>query len=167
MTLCREIMKRDIHSLVSGDSVTAAATKMRDQHVGFLPVCDERMKVLGTITDRDIAIRLVAGQRDGSTPVDEIMTAEVVACEPDDDICDAAELMADHRKSRIMCVGRDGRLVGIISLSDIAQFDGVHAAITLNEIGRHESRVEVPARLRKRVELSLVHSDSFDEYCSG
>ena len=139
MTLCREIMKRDIYCLSSNDSAIVAATKMRDRNVGFLPVCDERMKVLGTITDRDIAIRLVAEQRDGSTLVAQIMTHEVVACEPDDDISDAAEVMADQRKSRIMCVRSDGRLVGIISLSDIAEFDGAHAAIALNEIGRRES----------------------------
>jgi CBS domain-containing protein len=142
MTLCREIMKRNIQCLSSGDSVSAAATKMRDQNVGFLPVCDERMKVLGTITDRDIAIRLVAELRDGSTLVGQIMTREVVACEPEDDISDAAELMADQRKSRIMCIGDDGRLVGVISLSDIAEFDGVHAAIALNEIGRRESWID-------------------------
>jgi CBS domain-containing protein len=132
-------MKRAIHSLSSGESVIAAATKMRDQNVGFLPICDERMKVLGTITDRDIAVRLVAEQRDGSTLVGQIMTREVVACEPEDDISDASVLMAEHRKSRIMCVNHDGRLVGVISLSDIAEFDGAHAAIALNEIGRRES----------------------------
>lgn len=144
MTLCREIMKRDVCSLSSGDSVVTAATKMRDQNVGFLPVCDERMKVLGTVTDRDIAIRVVADLRDGSTLVGQIMTREVVACEPEDDISDAAELMADQRKSRIMCIAADGRLVGVISLSDIAEFDGVHAAIALNEIGRRESWIDVP-----------------------
>lgn len=138
MTQCREIMKRHVQSLCSGDSVIAAATKMRDQNVGFLPICDERMKVLGTITDRDIAIRLVAEQRDGSTLVGQIMTREVVACEPEDDISDASVLMAAYRKSRIMCVSQDGRLVGVISLSDIAEFDGAHAAITLNEIARRE-----------------------------
>ena len=143
MTICREIMKRDIHCLSSTDSVTVAAARMRDQNVGFLPICDAGRQVLGTITDRDIAVRLVAEQLDGSTPVERIMTREVVACDPEDDISDAAELMAEHRKSRIMCLGRDGRLLGIISLSDIAQFDGAHAAITLNEIGRRETRTEV------------------------
>jgi CBS domain-containing protein len=154
MTLCREIMKRDIHSLSSSDSVVAAATKMRDQNVGFLPVCDERMKVLGTITDRDIAIRLVAELRDCSTRVGQIMTREVVACEPEDDISDAAELMADQRKSRIMCISDEGRLVGIISLSDIAEFDGVHAAIALNEIGRRESWIDAPPPEQESVEVN-------------
>lgn len=139
-------MKRDILSLCLDDSAIAAATKMRDQSVGFLPVCDERMKVLGTITDRDIAIRVVAEQRDGSTPVSRIMTREVISCEPEDDLTEAAELMAAHGKSRIMCVSQDGRLVGVISLSDIAQFDGAHAAIALNEIGRRESNRTAPNR---------------------
>jgi CBS domain-containing protein len=138
LTTCREIMKRDVHCLASSDSVILAAGRMRDQNVGFLPVCDAPGRVVGTITDRDIAIRFVAEKLDGNTPVEQIMTREVVACDPDDDLFDAAVLMATHRKSRIMCVGQDGRLVGVISLSDIAQFDGAHAAIALNEIGRRE-----------------------------
>jgi CBS domain-containing protein len=143
MTQCHEIMKRSIECLSSRDTAIDAARAMRDQNIGFLPVCDKEMKVLGTVTDRDIAIRLVADQRPASTTVEQIMTREVVACHPQDDISDAEALMAEHRKSRIMCLDDDDQLVGIISLSDIAQFDGGHAATTLNEISRRETRREV------------------------
>jgi CBS domain-containing protein len=139
MTQCHEIMKRSIECLSSRDTAIDAARAMRDQNIGFLPVCDKGMKVLGTVTDRDIAIRLVAEQRPASTTVEQIMTREVVACRPQDDISDAGALMAEHRKSRIMCLDDDDQLVGIISLSDIAQFDGGNAAITLNEISRREA----------------------------
>jgi predicted transcriptional regulator len=74
--------------------------------------------------------------------VEHIMTREIVACHPDDYLNIAAELMAEHWKSRILCIDQDGRLVGVISLSDIARFDGGHAAITLNEISRRETRNE-------------------------
>lgn len=143
MTQCQEIMKRDIECLTSADAAHHAASRMRDQNIGFLPVCDDEMKVLGTVTDRDIAIRLVAEQRSLDTTVDQIMTREIVACRPDDDISDAQELMGEHRKSRIMCVDDDGMLVGIISLSDLAHLDGGSAAITLNEVSRREARSEV------------------------
>jgi CBS domain-containing protein len=99
-------------------------------------------KVLGTVTDRDIAIRLVAERRDAGTAVDQIMTREVIACRPEDDIRDAEDLMGKHRKSRIMCVDDGGRLVGVISLSDIAEVDGSRAATTLNRVSQRETRTE-------------------------
>ena len=145
MTQCHEIMKRSIECLSADDAVVDAARTMRDQNIGFLPVCDPDMRVSGTVTDRDIAIRFVAAQRPASTTVGEIMTREVVACAPEDEIDAAEELMAEHQKSRIMCIDESDRLVGIISLSDVAEFDGGHAAITLNEISRRETRSEAGA----------------------
>lgn len=142
MTQCQQIMKRDVECLSPRDAVHDAARKMRDENIGFLPVCDEAMQVLGTVTDRDIAIRLVAEQRPSSTAVEQIMTKEVVACRPEDDISEAEELMAERRKSRIMCVEDDGTLVGVISLSDIAELDGSRAASTLDRVSRRETRSE-------------------------
>jgi CBS domain-containing protein len=141
MTQLAEIMKRDVECLAPRESVQAAAARMREQNIGFLPVCDDGMKVLGTVTDRDIALQIVAEQRPASTAVEQIMTRQVVACRPEDDIEDARELMAAHRKSRLMCVDDDGRLVGVISLSDLAKLDGEGAARTLNEVSRREARL--------------------------
>ena len=88
--------------------------------------------MLGTITDRDIAIRLVAAKKPGTTTVEDVMTREVISCSPKDDIRRAQELMAENHKSRIMCLDTGGRLVGVISLSDIAQHEhGARAAETL------------------------------------
>jgi CBS domain-containing protein len=142
MTQCREIMKRDVECLSPRDPVQAAALKMRGANIGFLPICDDGMAVLGTVTDRDIAIRVVAEQRPASTAVEQIMTREVVACRPQDDIDEAKELMAEHLKSRIMCVDDDGTLVGVISLSDIARLQGDGASRTLREVTRREARSE-------------------------
>jgi len=141
MTQCQEIMKRDVEWMTPRESAHDAARTMRDENIGFLPVCDEGMKVLGTVTDRDIAIRLVADSQPASTAIEHIMTREVIACLAADDITAAEELMAEHRKSRIMCVDDDGRLVGVISLSDIAKLDGAAAASTLKEVSRRESHV--------------------------
>lgn len=140
MTQCREIMKRDIECLSPREPAQAAAERMRDRNIGFLPVCDDGMLVLGTVTDRDIALRIVADLLSPGTPVEQVMTREVVACYPEDDIELARELMAEHRKSRIMCLDDDGALLGVISLSDIAKLEGDGAARTLRAVSRREAR---------------------------
>ena len=117
---CREIMKTDIACAAPQATVQSAARTMRDHNIGFLPVCDEAMSVIGTLTDRDIAMRMVANDLSALSAVESLMTPEVVACRPQDDLDYARELMARNRKSRIMCISRNGRLEGIISLSDIA-----------------------------------------------
>lgn len=138
MTQCREIMKREIECLSPRETAQAAAARMREQNIGFLPVCDDGMQVLGTVTDRDIAMRIVAEKLPAGTAVEQIMTREVIACYPQDDIEVAKELMADHRKSRIMCVDDAGALIGVISLSDIAKLEGDGASRTLREVSRRE-----------------------------
>ncbi|WP_224360367.1 CBS domain-containing protein [Hyalangium versicolor] len=138
---CEEIMKRDIECLSPRDTVEAAALRMRDQNIGFLPVCDTSGKVLGTLTDRDIVVRVLAGKKPTNTPVETIMTREVVSCRPQDGIERAEQLMAQKHKSRIMCLDDSSRLVGIISLSDIAQHvDGAHALETLRQVSEREVR---------------------------
>src|SRR5260221_3777880 len=114
---------------------------MREENLGFLPVCDQSKRVLGTITDRDIAVRIVASARPATTLIEDVMTREVVSCRPDDDLQRAQQLMARNHKSRIMCLDKDGRLVGIISLSDIVQHEqGTDAAETLRKVSEREVR---------------------------
>lgn len=138
--LCNEIMKRDVECVSPEERVEVAARKMRDQNIGFLPICDDSRKVLGTLTDRDIAIRLVAESRPATTPIQDVMTAEVVACKPTDNVRKAEELMGKQQKSRIMCLDDGGRLVGVISLSDIAQREeGGRAAQTMKRVSKREA----------------------------
>jgi CBS domain-containing protein len=138
---CEEIMKRDVECLSPGQTVQEAARQMRKENISFLPVCDEVKNVLGTITDRDIAIRLVADGRDASTSIDDIMTREVVACRPQESVQVAERLMAENQKSRIMCTDDDGRLVGVISLSDLAKYErGEQASDTLRKVSSREAR---------------------------
>jgi len=136
--LCEEIMKREVQCVSPDDTAQSAARIMLDENVGFLPVCEESKNVVGTITDRDLAIRLVAGALPAQSKIGEIMTREVISCTPKDDIRLAERLMARNHKSRIMCV-EDGRLVGVISLSDIAQKDGGRAGQTLAEVTTREA----------------------------
>src|SRR6185295_12930238 len=104
---CSEIMKRDVECASSRDTVESAAQTMREQNVGFVPICNEDHEVLGTLIDRDIAIRLVADDMPTDTEVQEIMTADCVACRLEDDLAMAAQTMAKYHKSRIMCLDDD------------------------------------------------------------
>lgn len=137
---CDEIMKQNVECAMPEDSVEDAACKMRDHNLGFLPICDDAGRVLGALTDRDIAIRVVAEGKPNSTRVEEVMTPDVVATKPEDNLETAEQLMAKHHKSRMMCIDSDGRLAGVISLSDIAQHHQQAASDTLREVSAREAR---------------------------
>ncbi len=142
---CELLMKTFVESVSSQDSVETAARLMRDRNIGFLPVRDESSeRVVGTLTDRDITTRVVADRKPGTTPVGTIMTRDVVACRPDDDIATAEELMGENLVSRIMCIDEEGDLVGVISLSDLAVIDGVQAVKTLEQVSAREASLYAP-----------------------
>lgn len=136
---CGDLMKTDIEILDARATVLDAAKRMRSRGVGFLPVCDEVKRPLGTLTDRDIVLRVVAEGRPVETSVTDVMTLEVVSCRPEDDISVAEAKMSENRKSRIMVVGDDNALVGVISLSDLAQHDE-RASDTLRDVADREAR---------------------------
>jgi CBS domain-containing protein len=138
--LCKQIMKRDIACVYLDDSAQAAAAKMRDDNIGFLPVCDADGRVVGTITDRDLALRVVAADRPSSTLASEVMTHEVIACSPSDDVHRAEQLMGKYKKSRIICANDEGHPVGVISLSDIAQYEtSEQTARTMRRVTQREA----------------------------
>jgi CBS domain-containing protein len=138
---CEEIMKKDVECVSPQDTVQAAAKRLRDENIGFLPVCDQSKKVQGTITDRDLAIRVLADARPATTQVKDVMTRESIACRPEDDLKKAEELMTKNHKSRIMCMDQNGRLVGVISLSDIAlREEAGRAAQTMRGVSEREAR---------------------------
>jgi CBS domain-containing protein len=140
--LCQEIMKPGVECLSPSSTAHLAAQKMRDLNIGFLPVCDAARKVLGTVTDRDLAVRVLAEDRPASVPVSDLMTQPVVTCHPDDDIGTVQKLMGQHHKSRIVVVDESERAVGIISLSDIAQYvEEAGAAQTMKKVSEREARV--------------------------
>ncbi len=133
-----ELMKRQPKHVLVHDTCRTAARRMRDENVGFLPVCDRQGRVLGTVTDRDIAIRLVADGLQAEAPVGDIMSREVVACHSDDELTRAEQLMAASQKSRLVVVDGGGVLLGVLSLSDVAQHDTAHAAETIARVSRRE-----------------------------
>jgi CBS domain-containing protein len=134
-----DIMKGAVECLQEQDTVEAAARRMRDHNIGFLPVCDDESHVMGTLTDRDIAIRLVAEGKECSTRVADVMTREAVTCGPDLELGEVEKLLAQYQKSRCMVVDDGGKLVGVISLSDLAQHDEKQVGRTLRDVSSRES----------------------------
>src|SRR5207253_2211913 len=116
---CADLMKHDVESCWSEDPVCDVAARMRARNVGFLPVVDDDGTVIGTITDRDLAIRVLADDLPSYVPVGRVMSRGVVMCAPEASLREAEELMRRNRKSRIVCVDQHGRPVGVISLSDV------------------------------------------------
>jgi CBS domain-containing protein len=136
-----EIMKRNLECIAPEQNVQAAAKMMRDKNIGFLPVCGADKKVLGTITDRDLAVRILADGKAATTGIRDVMSKEVISCKPGDDLQKAQDLMAKHHKSRIMCLDDNGVLVGVISLSDVAQLGNAAAASQLlQQVSEREAR---------------------------
>jgi CBS domain-containing protein len=100
--------------------VSYAAKMMRDEDVGFAPIV-EGDRLVGTLTDRDIAVRVVAEGRDpDETLVKEVATNSLITVDPEDDFDEAMRQMARHQVRRLAVV-RDGRLVGVVAQADVAR----------------------------------------------
>jgi CBS domain-containing protein len=116
----KDIMSRDVTHTHPGATLQEAAAKMKAIDVGLLPVCDHQ-RLIGMITDRDITLRATA---EGESPVQirvgDIMTEEVISCFEDQDVAEAARLMEDKQIRRLPVLNRNRRLVGIVSLGDLA-----------------------------------------------
>jgi len=116
----RDIMTPDVECVWPDDTLQEAAAKMKDLDVGPLPVCDHD-HIAGMLTDRDITVRAIAkGLDPRSTRVREVMSRAVIYCYEDEDAEDAARLMQERQVRRILVLDRDQRLVGIVSLGDLA-----------------------------------------------
>jgi CBS domain-containing protein len=115
-----DVMTRAVDVIHPEATLDEAAERMRRLDVGPLPVCDGD-RLVGMITDRDITVRGTAESRDPvTTRVSEIMTPEVVFTYDDEDVKHAAKLMEDHQLRRLVVLNRDKKLVGIVSLGDLA-----------------------------------------------
>jgi CBS domain-containing protein len=140
---CSEIMKPDVASCSLDDGVRRIAEIMRDRNVGFVPVCDETGAAVGTVTDRDLTLRVVAaGRSPETTRAADVMTPEVICCSPEDPLSLAEDLMSELKKSRILCIDAERRPVGVISLSDIARVERVRrVSRVLRDISSRRPRV--------------------------
>ncbi len=114
-----EAMSRDVQICTPGSSIKECAKMMAEIDAGAMPV-GENDRLIGMITDRDIAIRAIGAGKGPDTPVRDVMSTEVKYCFEDEDLDHVATNMADIRVRRLPVVNRDKRLVGIVSLGDLA-----------------------------------------------
>lgn len=137
---CGDVMTSPVSVCTELLSVQACAEIMRDENIGFMPVLDAVQQVVGVVTDRDLATRVLAGDLAPTALVGEVMTRDVRVCHPGDDLEVAEAHMASAMKSRLVVVDADGSCVGVISLTDIAQADtGSRAGKVLRAVTRRES----------------------------
>ena len=116
----KDVMTREVEVISPEASLEEAAGKMDQLDVGPLPVCDGG-RLVGLVTDRDITVRATAAGKDPrTTRVREAMTTDVLSCFEDQDVQEAARLMEAQQVRRVPVLDRAGRLVGIVSLADLA-----------------------------------------------
>lgn len=115
----REVMTRSVRTIGPGATVREAAHAMAELDVGMLPVA-EGDRLVGVITDRDIALRAIGAGKDGDCAVGDVMSPEVLYCYDDEEVDDLCRNLADVQVRRLPVVNRDKRLIGIVSLADLA-----------------------------------------------
>jgi CBS domain-containing protein len=117
----RDAMTSNPCAIDTGKDVAYAAKMMRDEDVGVAPIV-ERDHLVGVLTDRDIAIKVVAEGRDPqATTVREVASTKLVTVDPDQDLDEALRLMAKHQVRRLPVVAEDGKLVGVLAQADVAR----------------------------------------------
>src|SRR5438093_8135036 len=132
-----EVMTRGVECTWPDTTLQEAAERMKHLDVGSLPVC-ENDRLVGMITDRDITVRSVSEGLDPWTDhVRDAMTPEVIYCFEDEDVAKASQLMKQKQVRRLLVLNRDRRLVGILSLDDVAtKTDEVVAGNTLEGVAK-------------------------------
>ena len=117
----KELMTVKPRTVKQGDSIVDAAKLMKGEDTGVAPIVDGD-RLVGVITDRDIAIRVVAEGRDPqSTKVEDVASQNLVTIDPQQELDEALRLMAQHQVRRLPVVEEDGKLVGIIAQADVAR----------------------------------------------
>jgi CBS domain-containing protein len=153
MTTCSDVMTKNPVYCLPTETASQAAQLMRDRNVGPVPVVEscETKALVGIITDRDLALKIVAEGRDLDTPLDEFMTRDPLVCRLDDNVESALDAMVDARVRRIPVVDDRDRLVGIISQADVATRIGMprKTGEVVEEISRPS-----PVLLLRRTDLA-------------
>ena len=138
--LVKELMTGAPVSLETEEPVSAAARLMRERNIGAMPVCDPDGRLVGMLTDRDIVIRCIASDRNAAeTRVADIMTTGAVVAETKEPLEDALQRM-EREQIRRLPVTENGRLVGMLSLADVAR-TGRHAAETAEALSKITSNI--------------------------
>jgi CBS domain-containing protein len=133
-----DVMTEEVYAVEPQETLRRAAELMATFDVGSLPVCSDQ-RVLGIVTDRDIVVRGLASGLDPETGcVSDAMTHDVLCCTPQQDLAQAMQLMADHQVRRLPVVDAERRLVGIVSIGDLAVEEPDEVGPTVSAISADE-----------------------------
>ena len=139
----KQIMTPDPACCPPDTTVQQAAVLMRDNDCGSIPVVENTSskRVIGTVTDRDLAIRGLAEGKGPDILVRDVMTPDPVTCVPEDEVEDLRQVMIEQQVRRVPVVDTEGRLVGIVAQADVAREDG---AASDREVGRIVEAISEP-----------------------
>ncbi len=144
----REIMTPSPKTCLANDSAEDVARIMRDNDCGSVPIVDETSgKVVGIVTDRDLAIRGLAEGKGAGTKVGELMTSSPNSCRADDDLRDVEQVMVDYQVRRVPIVDANGLCVGIVAQADIARATQGRNQISEREVAVVVERISEPKRV--------------------
>ena len=122
MKKCNEVMTKNPVCCLPSDTVSTVAELMKSKDIGPVPIIENEQtkKLVGIVTDRDLALKIVADARDPrSTKAEEVMTREVVTCRAEDDLQNAMDAMSGHKLRRIPVIDNNNRIVGIIAQAGV------------------------------------------------
>ncbi|MCC5830300.1 MAG: CBS domain-containing protein [Phycisphaeraceae bacterium] len=141
MAKASEILKQKgatVHTINHGATVLAATRLMNSRKIGALVVVDDQDGIAGIFTERDVLQRVVAQQRDPATSlVEEVMTAQVICCNPSMELEDIRTLMKNNRIRHLPVVGEDGQLVGMISIGDVNAYLSGTQEVTIQYLNEY------------------------------
>ena len=147
----KHVMTKDPRCCLPSDSAMKAASIMREEHAGVVPIIEsgESRRIVGVVTDRDLCMNVVAeGLDPHTTTVEECMTTRVVSCSPNDAVEKVTELMRENQIRRVPVVNADGELQGIVALADIVERSNVKSTQTHETLKEVSAPTDVPSKPR-------------------
>lgn len=145
----QDIMTANPACCTPDDTAQDAARLMAEHDCGCLPVVEDTQtnRLVGVVTDRDLAVRGLAEGRSTDTPVRELMSTGPSCCHPEDDVAEVEKIMAERQVRRVPVIDRAGCCVGMVAQADLARDD---QAVSDREVGRTIERISEPTREARR-----------------
>jgi CBS domain-containing protein len=145
-----EIMTREPACCTPDHTVQDAARMMQDHDCGCIPVVDDARRLVGVVTDRDLACRCLAAGLGPDTSVAEVMSLSPSCCAPDDDLQYVERIMEERQVRRVPVVDLHGECVGMVSQADVARAADRSAQVSDREVARMVERVSAPLPTARR-----------------
>jgi len=131
----KDCMENNVWYLKPENTIQECAKLMSEKHIGCVPVCDDSNSIVGLVTDRDVILRCIACDKDcKTTKISEIMTTDICYCNSDVEIEEAKKIMSDNQIRRVPVVNNENKIVGIITLGDLAKNNNTSSSDVLEDI---------------------------------